>query len=521
MDFITTVASGVPFSNYYPAAPRRLLSSGPQEIFTGSKIFLGGGLLSTMSRITFFSLLPESQLPDIIESLGIVVARPDSSNASLPTMIEGCKGSEISDEIQRRGLNASTVVAVCDSASGLPVESLCLSQTLLKSPKGGEILRAWIGDPDDDPSQALLAQISHDMRSPLSVISTAASLIKRHQQDTGKVSRYLTMINESSGVLASLVNDILDYSKIRKGEFVFTDSEFDLHQLLHSLVHSFVLLVKNPEELRVELEIEAGVPDFVGGDPGRLRQVLTNLLNNALKFTANGAIRLKVMKDAENLLLFELSDTGIGIAREALDRIFLPYQQADSKTHVTFGGTGLGLTICRILVERMGGAVGVRSKVGQGSTFFFTACFPAVARRQTVQLPDLKGYGVFLAAAQPTHFLSVVSPENSCTLASSVSEALELLGRVAFDLYIIDVELDGFSLAEQVLRDHREAIVVVTTSAGRRGDVGQCQALGVSAYLTTPMETEEIKTALALAMRSRWLGVVTKYSAREYLAALC
>lgn len=474
-----------------------------------------------MPNLAYVSLSRESQTSYIVESLGIELVRSSSPSSNLPTMIDGKTGIEIAEEIQRRGLDPVSVVAVCDSPSGLPEETLCLSHALLSSAKGSKLLNAWLDTPGDDRSQALLAQISHDMRSPLSVITTAASLIKRYDQDPGKVSRYLSLINDASGVLKSLVNDILDYSKIREGEFVFSDSDFDLHLLLHSLVGSFVLLVKDPAALKVELEIEPGTPDFVCGDPGRLRQVLTNLLNNALKFTAQGTIRLKVSQDTDERLLFELSDTGIGISADALERVFLPYQQAESDTHATFGGTGLGLTICRLLVERMDGTIGVRSKVGEGSTFYFTARLRTAVRREPTQLPELKGYGVFLAAAHPTSFLSVVSAANSCSLASSLSEALELLGRVAFDLYIIDLEWEGFTLAEQVLKDHREAVVVVITAAGQRGDVAQCQALGVAAYLTTPMEPQEIQIALALALRSRSLGVVTKYSARDYLSRSC
>jgi two-component system sensor histidine kinase/response regulator len=472
-----------------------------------------------MRSLQLITLLTQSQVVgQQLERLGFVVTNSQHPAAVGSVLIEAEGGVEIAQQMSDWNLEPFRVVAICIDPTDLPPGCLWLAPELLDSTRGHNLLRAWLTESTEDPVQGLLAQISHDMRSPLSVISTAASLISKFGADQAKTARYLALINESSGVLKSLVNDILDYSNIREGEFAFTTLDFNLKHLLQSVTDSFRLLVKNPEKLQVEWSAEPGLPEFVHGDPGRLRQVLTNMMNNALKFTEAGWVRLTVSGNG-GLLRFAVQDTGVGIRPEALQRIFLPYQQADASIHSTFGGTGLGLTICRALAERMGGTIGVSSTFGEGSNFWFTACLPTVELAKPAGLPELRGRKIFLASANPILFTSSLSAYNTLTVYATLQEVEQNLVCEGFDLHIVDLDLGQFELAGRLARTCKDSVIVVVTSAGQRGDVATCKEIGVSGYLTTPIEPLELEVALALAIESSSQDIVTKYTAKELLAA--
>ena len=453
-----------------------------------------------------------------LEPLGIAIMVGTAPADTGTVLIEGLDGAQIAERLDAWALSPSRVVAICDEPAGLPSGCLWLAPELLAAPRGLGILRAWLTESKQDPVQGLLAQISHDMRSPLSVISTAASLIAKFGDDRTKTARYLSLINESSGALKSLVNDILDYSNIQEGEFVFTTSDFHLPQLLMSVTDSFRLLVKNPDSLKVELSTDPGLPQFVHGDPGRLRQVLTNLMNNALKFTAEGTVRLRA-SGQDGTLKFAVEDTGVGIKPDALERIFLPYQQADATIHSAFGGTGLGLTICRALTAGMGGTIGVTSEPGQGSTFWFTASLPTVVHQQPSDLPELRGRKIFVGSANDGLFTATLASHNELTVRKTREDVQRDLAADGHDLYLIDLELGQWDLVTRLAREQSEAAVVVVTSAGQRGDVALCKEIGVSGYLTMPIEPQELEVALALAIATSSNDIVTKYSAKELLAA--
>lgn len=453
-----------------------------------------------------------------LEPLGFSIVPASTPDAAGTVLVEATSSARLAASIQAWQLDPGRVVAICSEPDGLPAGCLWLAPDLLPTPRAHNVLRAWLAEGREDPVQGLLAQISHDMRSPLSVISTAASLLAKFGDDKARVARYLALINESSGALKSLVNDILDYSNIREGEFVFTTSDFQLHQLLRSVADSFRLLVKEPEKLRVECEIGANVPEFVHGDPGRLRQVLTNLMNNAIKFTESGVVALRALT-VDQRVRFEVQDTGVGIPAEALERIFLPYQQADRTIHSTFGGTGLGLTICRALTQRMEGSIGVLSQPGQGSTFWFTAKLPTVAFDKPTALPELRGRKILVGSANADLFTTTLAAQNTLTVRTSLGEVETNLGQDDFALYVIDLSLGEWDLVRRVARQKGDSVIVVLTSAGQRGDVALCKEIGVSGYLTTPIEPQELEIALALAVDGDSNDIVTKYTAKELLAA--
>ncbi len=468
-----------------------------------------------------FTTLTERMGADLsLEQLHAVKVDQNAVDSNGYVLVEAANGDEVATYAQGSGIRADRLVAICSDPKGLPGGCLWISPNSIGHPRTLELLKAWTGHSEAEQSQALLAQISHDMRSPLSVISTAASLAERNCRGNQKAERYLHLIEESAGALKSLVNDILDYSKMRAGQLAFVNSEFSLHQLAHSVTDSFSILVKNPQQLEVACRIAPDTPEFVVGDPGRLRQVLTNLLSNAMKFTERGHVRLHIATDSEDpkLLKFSIEDTGVGIKEEAQERIFAPYQQADNQVQSVYGGTGLGLTICRLLVEIMGGKLWLKSTYGVGSTFLFTANLPEVEREVQIDLPELKGTRVFLAHKSPKLLSERLAADNSFTVCESLDDALSSLkSSDGYDLFVIDLELNGFDLPRKILESRSDARVVVTTSAGQRGEVALCREMGLAGYLTTELSDEELNLALALSLKSP--DVVTRYTAREMLEA--
>lgn len=476
--------------------------------------------MSSGRPLRFVSLesLGEDTRPHL-RRLGLLLEEGRGEDAHGAVIVEALSGSEIGSAMSLWGLDPQHLIAICVDPTGLPSGCLWLHPLLLESDKALAILQAWLAGSKDDPVQGLLAQISHDMRSPLSVITTAVSLIPKFRHDEVRMARYLTLISESSGVLKGLVNDILDYSKIREGEFAFTESDFHLPQLLQSVTDSQGLLVKDSQEIEVTWNDGGGLPIFVHQDPGRLRQVLTNLMANAVKFTKQGYVRLTASW-ANGLGRFEVADTGVGMRAEVLERIFLPYQQADASVHSRFGGTGLGLTIARALVAHMGGDIGVTSEFGVGSTFWFTAKLSEVALERPTSIPEVKGRRILLGCADPrplTEQLAVHNTVVACTTTMALEQAL---GDEAFDLTIIDLGLGDFKLVGLLTKALNTGTVVVVTSAGQRGDVATCKEIGVRGYLTLPVESRELEVALGLALVTDSSDIVTRYSAKEFLASL-
>lgn len=475
-----------------------------------------------MKRLPIISTRKRSRLPQRLETCGFSVVRRAEPEESGAVLVEAEHGSAIAERLKGWRLPPSRAVAVCRDPRGLPPGCLWLSPKLLEQPKGPSLLRTWLSDSDSDPVQSLLAQISHDMRAPLAIISTAASLLAKFgQKENTKTARYLELINESSGVLKSLVNDILDYSKIREGEFSFVAREFHLPQLLESLTESFRLLLGETSEVQLSCRCDDSC-EFVYGDPGRLRQILTNLLNNAAKFTAQGRIELLARRRGGKLE-FAVRDTGIGISESAREKIFQPYQQAEDSIHARYGGTGLGLTICKILVEHMNGRIEVRSKLGEGSVFTFTADLPPCFPPNTQTVPKLFGRNLLVHSANAGLYFSSLARANSIESCRTRADLVQKLGSSTPDLVIVDLDTDGLTLENDIPNllacAPRGCPVVVLTSAGQRGDVALCAEAGVRGYLTLPLEPHELEVCLSLAMNASDGEVITKYNAKELLAA--
>lgn len=352
--------------------------------------------------------------------------------------------------------------------------------------------------------QQFLSNMSHEIRTPMNAIIGFTKVILKTEL-TPKQKEYLTAIKISGDALIVLINDILDLAKVDAGKMTFEQIPFKMESSIFAMLHLFETKIQE-KNLKLNIEYDDSIPKVLLGDPVRLHQIILNLVSNAVKFTKKGVITVSVKlideDDEKTKISFAVSDTGIGIEKSKLEKIFENFQQASSGTSRLYGGTGLGLSIVKQLTHAQGGVIHVESEVSKGSIFSFTLDFPKTTEctENDFEMPELdvalKNINVLVAEDIPLNQLLMKTILDDlgfeCNIASNGKIAIEKLETEHFDVVLMDLqmpEMNGFEATEYIRTILKLDIPIIALTADvTTVDLAKCTAVGMNDYIAKPVD---------------------------------
>src|ERR1035437_10166827 len=515
-------------------AKEYLLSESQRIAHVGSWNWdLATGVLTwTPETYRLHGVSPDTFVPSGETLLGLI--HPDD-RAAMQTSLSACLAGEEPPELEFRSILPDGSVRnilgrghLVRDAENKPIRMDGIAQDITERKRAESELHAAkeAAEAANQAKSEFLANMSHEIRTPMNGILGMTALAL----DTAlspEQREYLGMVKSSADSLLELINTILDVSKIEAGKLELESIEFSLRDTLKPTLKSLALRA-HEKSLELNYQVRPDVPEALVGDPGALRQIIANLVGNAIKFTEQGEVNVRVERESEEerreCLHFRVQDTGIGIPVESQTRIFEAFAQADSSTTRRYGGTGLGLTISRRLVEMMGGRIWLESTPGKGSAFHFTVWLGRgdQTKQAAPEPASLENLAVLVVDDNLTNRRileeMLTAWRMKPALAESARNAMSSLEKaigagVPFPLVLVDAnmpEMDGFALVEQIRRNPglKGAIIMMLTSASQSGDVARCRELGVARYLTKPIGQSELLDAILHAVGGKLQAAV-------------